>query len=95
MNRRDPGLQPERTVLAWQRTSLSAVVTTALLLRVGLEHQQPFGLAAGICALVVAVLAWTGGRMVLRPVARRVVLKSAALVTCLAGGLVILFLLRV
>lgn len=59
---RDPGLQPERTTLAWRRTALSAVVVSALLVRTGLSRFAPFALAAAACALAVAVLAWRYSR---------------------------------
>ncbi|MFE0458071.1 DUF202 domain-containing protein [Kitasatospora sp. NPDC058965] len=44
---RDPGLQPERTLLAWSRTALVLVVNAALVLRTGLAHAQPGLVALG------------------------------------------------
>jgi uncharacterized membrane protein YidH (DUF202 family) len=53
--RRDPGLQPERTALAWHRTSLGTVVLAALLIRNGMNSSAPLLLAAGLCCAAVAV----------------------------------------
>ena len=36
----DPGLQPQRTVLAWRRTGMAFLVCGALILRSGIEHNQ-------------------------------------------------------
>ncbi|MFC0508403.1 DUF202 domain-containing protein [Micromonospora costi] len=50
---RDPGLQPERTRLAWRRTALAVTVVTVLAVRLAVSG-GPFGaLVAGL-----AVLAW-------------------------------------
>lgn len=62
MSSRDPGLQPERTALSWQRTALSAAVAAALLLRTEVTRGSPFGLIAVGCALVVVVLTWLMSR---------------------------------
>ncbi|WP_035847679.1 DUF202 domain-containing protein [Kitasatospora azatica] len=54
---RDPGLQAERTVLAWSRTAMVLAVNAALVLRTGLVKAEPgltaLGalLAAAACAL--------------------------------------------
>lgn len=46
---RDPGLQPERTGLAWSRTGLLALIVACLSIRIGLS-------AAAVLHLLVALL---------------------------------------
>ncbi|MEZ7004678.1 DUF202 domain-containing protein [Streptomyces sp. SCSIO 75703] len=50
---RDPGLQPQRTRLAWRRTTLSGTVVTVLAARSALgSGPSPASVAAGaLCAL--------------------------------------------
>ncbi|MEU1125546.1 DUF202 domain-containing protein [Streptomyces sp. NPDC005899] len=52
---RDPGLQPERTRLAWRRTTLSCTVV-ALLAGRQVLHGGVSG--AGVAALALTVPAW-------------------------------------
>ncbi|MFJ8113033.1 DUF202 domain-containing protein [Streptomyces sp. NPDC096132] len=52
---RDPGLQPERTRLAWRRTTLSGTVATVLAMKTAL-HGGPS--AAGIVACALCVGLW-------------------------------------
>lgn len=47
---RDPGLQPERTALAWRRTALAMLVNGALLVRAAIEARSP---AMGTVSVVV------------------------------------------
>lgn len=54
---RDPGLQPERTRLAWRRTTLSCTVTALLA---GKQALHGGATGAGMVALALSVLAWLG-----------------------------------
>ncbi|MFE0765019.1 DUF202 domain-containing protein [Streptomyces smyrnaeus] len=51
---RDPGAQPERTWLAWRRTTLTCAVSVALTARVALE--DPSSIA--VVAACLGALAW-------------------------------------
>ncbi|MDO0931843.1 DUF202 domain-containing protein [Streptomyces sp. DG2A-72] len=54
---RDPGLQPERTRLAWRRTTLSGTVAAVLAVKTAL-HGGATVTGVLVCALCVAL--WLG-----------------------------------
>ncbi|NIH82126.1 DUF202 domain-containing protein [Amycolatopsis viridis] len=83
----DPGLQPERTELAWQRTALAAAVAAVLLLRSGLTRDAPLDFAAAGCAVVVVVLWFVAVRRPPRTGSSRRVLAAASIAVAGAGVL--------
>lgn len=81
---RDPGLQPERTALAWSRTMLLIAANAGLFVRSGLMADDRAVLGFGIAlALVGAWVGWLAHR-------RRFALANAGFyrVTQLSVGLV-------
>ncbi|WP_103533156.1 DUF202 domain-containing protein [Streptomyces sp. SM11] len=54
---RDPGLQPERTRLAWRRTTLTATVVALLAVRQALHGGAA---PASLIAVALSALAWLG-----------------------------------
>jgi hypothetical protein len=44
---RDPGLQPQRIVLAWSRTGLAVLVNALIVLRSGIQYERPSLVALG------------------------------------------------
>jgi len=62
---RDPGLQPERTALAWSRTGLAVLVNALLVVRAGIGHgavgvSLMGALLLGGAVVLMAAGAWRG-----------------------------------
>ena len=58
----DPGLQQERTALAWERTAIALMVAGTLLARYAADSSRWAAALAGLAAVVVgaAILVWAG-----------------------------------
>ncbi|WP_037870567.1 DUF202 domain-containing protein [Streptomyces sp. SPB074] len=85
---RDPGLQPERTRLAWRRTSLSATVAGVLALKAALAHGVPLAWAAGVVpVLLLLALAARRARDLAAPRPGPLPPRYALLAACCAGTL--------
>ncbi|MBQ1010145.1 DUF202 domain-containing protein [Micromonospora sp. M51] len=95
---RDPGLQPERTRLAWRRTLLTVTVVTALAVRLASTGDPTGAVLAGGTVLVwgaLLVLCWrrgtgtgparTGGRTLPLVTAGTVVLALLGVLLVLRG----------
>ncbi|MEO7953497.1 MAG: DUF202 domain-containing protein, partial [Polaromonas sp.] len=48
---RDPGLQPDRTALAWNRTALAGIANAVLALRTGIANDQQLVMILGVILL--------------------------------------------
>lgn len=83
----DPGLQPERTALAWRRSTLALVVGGALALRLLPPLLGPWSLAIGLGCLLAAAGLWAGGAARVRRV-RAAIAAGAPL----PGGLLLALL---
>jgi hypothetical protein len=55
---RDPGLQPERTELAWRRTLLALAVGALVSIRVLTVALGDWAIATGLGGVVAAVVLW-------------------------------------
>lgn len=91
----DPGLQPQRTALAWNRTTLSLAVNALLVLRAGLKDGNQALLALGaLVGIAAGVIAFAAVRRRMQlaqgtyaPATALVAWTSAAVVIAACGGL--------
>ena len=92
---RDPGLQPERTGLAWSRTGLALAANALLALRAGVAREQPAATIIGVVLLVAAAFVvgfgfarkreLVRGEVVAVPAAALVAIVVMACTACLAA----------
>lgn len=104
----DPGLQHERTGLAWERTAVAMMVAGVLLTRYAAQDASPVIALAGIAQTVAGavVLVWAGmhydelhgplrqGAAIVRPGATRLVGTGTVAFTAVALVLAILVSVR-
>lgn len=91
----DPGLQPQRTALAWNRTTLALAINALLVLRAGLQTNDKalltLGALLGIGAGAIAIAAMRRRRQLAHrayaPATALIGWTAAAVVFGACGGL--------
>jgi uncharacterized membrane protein YidH (DUF202 family) len=83
----DPGLQPERTALAWRRTGLALVVGSLLGLRVLPQLMGPAGVAIAAVGVALALVVLAAAHRRYRRVHRILTSGSADRAGLPGGGL--------
>ncbi|SEB66525.1 protein of unknown function [Paramicrobacterium humi] len=95
----DPGLQPERTLMSWQRTTLALMVGIAAAVHyVAPELGGPAAIFAGVTGIAVAVAAYAAAHRRYAKGTRELLATSTLTVSawpmlllslaCFAGGLI-------
>lgn len=89
----DPGLQPERTLLAWRRTCLAFGVSALVAMRFSMSELGPAAVVVGVVGAALAVLAYalaaTGYRQAHRSLRGQGVLSRGGWPMLLATGAVL------
>lgn len=97
----DPGLQPERTALAWSRTALAIAVNALLSIRAGFVAGEPWLVAIGVLLFAASGAAvaigtvrrrqLSGDRLVITPPTGALLGVAAATFVASAGGVASVF----
>ena len=95
---RDPGLQPERTALAWRRTSLAMAANAFLVVRSAMQTRKStlllLGIALGVAALALLAVGFHRRRQLSRsgaaPSARLIAFTPASTVFAACAGVLAL-----
>ena len=86
---RDPGLQPERTALAWTRTSVAMGMNALLVVRMGAQSEDRSVMALGLVLAVVALTLFGAGHYRHRRLRRSAMAPPTPLVAFAAGSVVL------
>ena len=86
----DPGMQPERTLLAWGRTCLALVVVVSVIIKVLAVESNAVLVAVTISGLALPVLAWVVAAVRYRRVHRELTRPGGAAALPAGGSAVLL-----